>query len=483
MRRLALLAALGLLAACGSTAQPTGVATGDGGLVAPGVTTPGAVAAPDGATSDPGSTESTATPTTRPGAGPGSSGTPSAAPAPVAAGARVTEPITIGFLNTVVGNAQALGLNAGETYSQRQVIDALVEAINEDGGLAGRQVDAIHAETDTASTNWEVSFAAACERFTRDNSVEAVLGYSFVLLDSFEQCLTDAGVVHVNAGYNLGDVQTFEEHPLLVGTTAVTADRRYVLQLQGAVDAGVLTPEHKVGLLRDDCPYSLRAHERSTLPYIERAGIDVVAEATIGCAQGAGDAGAIAGQIQNAVLQFRSRGVDTVVIEGVPIVIFAQNAESQSWHPRYLLTSGGAAIEPNVPRGQAENMYGFGVFAPIDVNPSQQPPLTPGAERCLGLLARKNIVPKQYNDFVNAYTACDALFLYETALDATGGSSDSAGVLGAITALGERYVGVSGLEGRTSFSAERRDGPSRYRQWGWIDDCSCFQYIGPALPF
>ena len=493
MRRLApTLLAAALLAACGSTAQHTGTQTSAGsgaGLSVTGGATPGS----DTATSSGdivGSTGGSSTGATGSGAvgtrGGSSSGGVAAAPGQtVPAGERVTGPVTIGFLNTTVGNAEGLGVNVGQTYTPRQLFEALVASLNEDGGIAGREIEVAVADTDTASGNWEVEFGAACARFTTDQRVDAVLGYAFALIESFEQCLTDEQIPHLTGGYNVGDRTTFEEHPLLVSTTNVTADRRYVLQLQGAVDAGVLTREHKVGIMRDDCPYSLRAHERSTLPYVERAGIAVVAEAVMSCGQGAGDVGTIAGQIQNAVLQFRSRGVDTVVIEGVPLVVFSQSAESQGWRPRYLLTStsGGAAVEPNVPASQAANMFGFGWFPNADVNPSNQPPTTPAGERCLELLARQNVEPTQYNDFISAFTSCDALFLYESALEATRGSSDGPSVVGAITALGDSHAGVAALEGRTHFDAGRRDAPSVYRQWGWVEDCSCFRYAGPPHAF
>jgi hypothetical protein len=485
MRRLAPIVLAALLAACGSTAQPTtstagGQPTASGGLSPVASTSDGVVPSagtvPNGAT--------TPVPSGGGGVAPDAAGTPSTPGTAVTPTARVAGPVTVGFLNTKVGNAEAFGLNTGQTYSNRAIFEALVAAMNEEGGVAGRQLVAVIADTDTAASNWEVEFAAACERFTTDTRVDAVLGYAFGLFEAFEQCLTDAGITHLSGAYTIGDVTTLEEHPLLVGTTNVVADRRYVLQLQGAVDAGLLTPEHKVGILRDDCSHSVRAHERATLPYIERADIDVVADAVMSCAHGAGDVGAVASQIQNAVLQFRSRGVDTVIAEGIPVIVFAQNAQTQGWRPRYLLTSttGGAALEPNIPAEQAANMHGFGWFPSVDVSPSNQPPLTDGARRCIELLARQNIELTQYNDFISAFTSCDALFLFEAALEATAGRSEGAVVVEAIAELGDRYSGVSAHDGRTFFAADARDAPAAYRQWGWISECSCFQYVAPARP-
>lgn len=402
-----------------------------------------------------------------------------------AGAAAATGPLEVGFLNTKTGNAAAFGLNTGETYPPRQVFEGLVKAINAKGGIAGRQLVPVISDTDTASASWDTDFAAACQNFTQDHHVAAVLGYAFGLFASLEGCLAKAGVPHLDGGYAVGDIATFQQqYPLLVATSHLTDDRRYVLQLKGAVDHGLLTKANKVGLLLDDCPEEVRADKRSTQPYIRSAGINVVATATMSCTAGATDIGPVANQIQGAVLAFRSKGVDTVVAEGVPVVVFSTSAESQGWHPRYLLTSttGGAAIEANVPASQAANMYGFGWFPPADVNGTNQPPLTPGQQRCLGLLKTQSMAPAQYNDFVSMYTSCDALFLYEAALTATHGNASGPAVVAAIAALGTGYGSVSTLNGRTGFSASRRDAPAEYRPWAWVASCSCFRYSGPAAP-
>ncbi|MBV8693108.1 MAG: hypothetical protein JOZ37_06650 [Actinobacteria bacterium] len=493
-RRVCVLLVVGslLLAACGSTVQQRNgapVASGGAGNVASGAggdelnggSAAGADAAPGSSTNaaSGAASASSASRGTGSSAANGSSSKSSSATA-----AQTTGPLEVGFLNTKTGNASAFGLNTGETYAPREVFEALVKAMNAKGGIAGRQLVPVISDTDTASASWDTDFAAACQNFTQDHHVAAVLGYAFGLFASLEGCLAKAGIPHLDGGYAVGDITTFEQYPLFVGTSHLTDDRRYVLQLKGAVDHGLLTKANKVGLLLDDCPEEVRADKRSTQPYIRSAGINVVATAMMSCTAGATDIGAVANQIQGAVLAFRSKGVDTVVAEGVPVVVFSAGAESQSWHPRYLLTStsGGAAIEANVPADQAANMYGFGWFPPADVDSANQPPLTPGQQRCLALLKTQGLAPSQYNDFVSMYTSCEALFLYEAALTATHGNANGRGVVAAIAALGTSYGSVSTLDGRTGFSASRRDAPAEYRPWAWVASCSCFRYSGPAAP-
>jgi ABC-type branched-subunit amino acid transport system substrate-binding protein len=395
-----------------------------------------------------------------------------------------TGPLQLGFLNTTVGNAGAFGLKTGQTYEPKAIFLAVVGVMNSAGGIAGRQIVPVIANTDTASASWETDYQAACAAFTQDRHVAAVVGYSFALMDSFESCLTKAGVAHLSGAYAVGDVTTFQQYPYFVGTTNITDDRRSVLQLDAPLRAGVITKSNKLGLMLDDCPPEARAYSRSTAPYIRSRGLNVVATSTLSCVSGASDDGRAAAQIQSAVLQFRTKGVDTIVAEGIPVILFAQEAESQGWHPTFLLTSntGGAALAPNVPAAQAANMHGYGWLPPVDVDTVHQPAPTAPQKKCLDMLRAKGIVPAQWADYFAAYTTCDALFLYQAALTATAGAADGSSIARAITALGTTYVGASPLDGRTAFGPDRRDAPSEYRPWGWDGGCSCFVYQGaPAV--
>lgn len=419
--------------------------------------------------------------------GPGASAAP-AATAPRSGAAAIAPqsgPIEIGFLNTQVGNAAAAGLNTGETYTPEEVFRALAGAMNDRGGLAGRKIVPVVADTDTATARWETDYQAACATFTEDHDVTAVLGYSFAMIDSFESCLTKAGITHLNGGYAVGDEKTLDDHPSMFATTNPTVDRRYYVQLDGAVKGGFLKRTNRLGLVLDDCPEDWRAYNRTVVPYVKRAGLNVVAKTVVSCPDGAADASAVVQQLNNAVLQFRSRDVDRVFIEGIPFLFFANTAEGQGWAPGYLLTSatGGAALEANpVPERQLQNIYASGWLPHMDVSRTKQPATTAPQQRCLSLLKSKGVIPQQYNDFHSAYTTCDAVFLYERALTATRGNATAALVSKAIEALGTGYAGVTAHGTKTGFGPDDHDAVTTYRPWRWQRDCDCFLYIGGPRP-
>ena len=185
-------------------------------------------------------------------------------------------------------------------------------------------------------------------------------------------------------------------------------------------------------------------------------------------------------QVQGAVLRFRSAGVDRVFIEGVPTVFFANEAQAQSWHPHYVVTSatGGAALEANLPKEQLANFHGYGWFPAVDVNRANQPPLNAQQKLCLQMLKSQGIVPSQYNDFLEAYTTCDSLFLYDRALRATNGNPAVAMVARVLERFDGAFTGSSTLSGRTVFKPNRHDAPATWRPWTYQGACSCFRYSG-----
>ncbi len=494
------------LSACGSTVQQQSLQPGgagvdqglggsavQGGVAAPLAGDAGPGAAVDGSTDTtggapvtgsaaqgPGTSGGTSRGVPRQGASTGSAA-PSAGEAP-ATGPRVTSPVKIGFLNTKVGNAGAAGLNTGETVSPATVFKALVKGVNAKGGLSGRRVVPVTADTDTASGDWNTDYSAACQKMTRDDPVSVIVGYSFTFLDSFEACLAKAGVPHLSGGYSLGDEKVLRDYPGLVATNAPTADRRFRLQAEGAVREGYLTRANKLGVVVDGCASSLRALKNGLDPYLASVGLKEESRVQFNCPSGAGDVGTAASQVQAAVLRFRQLGVDRVFIEGIPIVLFAQAAESQGYRPGYVVTStsNGTSLEPNMPEEQLVNVHGYGWMPHMDVTRTKQPAQTGAQKTCLSLLKTGGVVPTGFNDFLQAYAACDGLFLYGAALERTGGRTEAAAVLSAISALGTSQPGSGLYEGRSDY--RRRNAPAVYRPWRYGTDCSCFAYSGPSQP-
>jgi hypothetical protein len=173
--------------------------------------------------------------------------------------------------------------------------------------------------------------------------------------------------------------------------------------------------------------------------------------------------------------------VKVVLGGGVAELVFMEAAAAQGYRPQYLMSDGGAALEPNAPRGQLQNVHGFGWLPAVDVNPTHQPyPRTAAQKACLARLAKHGLQARQYNDFLGAYAACDGLDLYAKAL-ATGATSGQE-VATAVAAAESRFAGALTYDGKLQATARQRGGPGVYRQYAWSAGCSCFTYRGPTYP-
>jgi ABC-type branched-subunit amino acid transport system substrate-binding protein len=418
-------------------------------------------------------------------------GTGAPAGSGAAAGSRrVTTPLKVGIILTAVSNAAQYGVKLGNTYDERQVYDAIVASLNAQGGLAGRKIVPVYAKTDTGSNNWETDFAAACATFTQDNHVDAVLGYAFAYYASFESCLAKHQVPHLNTGFNIPDEQELRGFPLFVPLIVPTIERRSLAKIDGGVAAGFITKASKIGLITDTCPGTARSLEQTVRPAIKRRGLTVAAESTLDCVNGASGSGGAVASVQNAVLAFKAQGVDRILIHGVaeagPLLLFATSAESQNYRPGYALSSLAqlSILGGQIPKEQARNVHGFGWLETQDVPPQDYRPHNSLQKRCLALLKSRGISPVSAADYSYAYNLCEAVFVYERALDATGGSSNGSQILSAIQSLGTSFASTMNLGGSV-FGKNRRDAVSVERPLLWREACSCYAYTGAArqIPF
>jgi ABC-type branched-subunit amino acid transport system substrate-binding protein len=491
-------AVLVFAAACGSTVQGAAQgAVGDpgGGLIAPGGSVPstslpggtGTGAGPGGGDLTPGGGSTGATGTTT---GGGASGTTTGGTGPVSLPGKATGPVKIGILLTKVGQADALGVSLGNTYSERQFDDAIIEALNKQGGLHGHRIIPVYADTDTASTSWESDYSAACSRFTEDNHVNAVLGSSFAYFASFESCLAKAGIPHLSNTTNVADNKELGQFPLLRSLIVPTIDKRSLAKLQGAMNTGFLTPANKLGVITDSCPGTQRAWNEVVKPFLAQHRITVAGTADEGCADGYNGSFSAAGAaVSNAILTFRSRGVDRVtfitVSETGTMLAMSSGASSQKYYPGWILSSlvGTSILQGQAPADEMKNARVYGWLPSQDVSPSLYGPPNAAQRRCYSYLKAGGIKPVSPADYSYAQSICEAMFAYEAALAASGGTITGSAVIQGLDHLGTRLQSVFDLDGAALFSpARRNDVPRLYREAVWRDDCSCFAYHGPTYP-
>jgi ABC-type branched-subunit amino acid transport system substrate-binding protein len=381
--------------------------------------------------------------------------------------------------------ANAAGVDAVGQTDMLQAYQAAAAAVNKAGGVAGgRRLVIVPRQRSTSESNAQAS-QSTCSAFTEDERV--LLANAFHAQGtSAVPCLTSRGVVAiggaaVEAGSQL-DFQRFGGKYASPGTVeTITAARAYV---EALVRQGFLTKSGKVGLLWFDFDDFRVARDRGLVPALSRAGISLAAEYAATYRGSASDLGSIASQMQNAVLKFRSQGIDRVLTldyQGTLQYFFMTSAENQSYRPKYGLATWSDAefLRANGDADQLAGSTGIGWMPGYDLAVRQLPVDAP-KKRCLAAMKAAGVPALQaQTDTLIQLRACEEVFFAERLLN-TATDLSPRGLTAAAAALGEQpsYAGFA-----DRFGATKLWGAAAYRDLSFGSSCSCFSYRGANRPF
>jgi hypothetical protein len=405
-------------------------------------------------------------------------------------------------VNGAAANAAlgAPGITQGDMRADEQI---LIDDLNAHGGIAGRKiVPVFHAVDATSNDTADARGEAICADFTQDHHV-------FVAFTGSEPaamltCLMKAGVVVVQDDLSLADSQTFTDNPYYVMVSELSIDRlaRTEVSALSAQDyfsgwdpaLGAARPtKGKVGVITWDLPAFVRTTKNVLVPALAKAGYPPDAADTVYIAppQRTSDEGAAAAAVSNAVLKFRSDGVDHVIVfdsSALLTLFFLENAQSQHYFPRYGVSSqnGPQALLDSgaVQKEQLRGSVGIGFVPVIDITPSEDPDSGPLANdsrrRCIKLMTDHGQKFSDANAEAVALTLCNVWWFTRDVFNHAGGALNRAGFLKAVSALGTSFE--SGLTFGTRFSDTQHDGASMVRYYGYDEACGCMHYRGGNIP-
>ena len=507
--RVVALLIVAMLAACGSTLEPTGqtVAGGQGvsgdGLTAGGsesadgqsgggLTGSGDGGASLGGTSTGGSADEGT------GAG-GSAGTGGGTGTGSGGGgaASSTKPIRVGVV-TVDVTALFSIFGAEDQVPDPYAMDkALVASINKSGGIAGRQVEVEFVIIDVQD-DYNAEGQRACETFTEDKKVDIVKTNNFsneVML----ACLRQRGVAVVDINRWAND-RAHVEHPNWLVPDAMRVDRYMPVLINDAVERGVLKRGDKLGILYEDCPWGGRVYNGVVKQTAAKHGV-TTEPATVKCVENlVADLGPATNQIRAAVLKFNSARVTHVIAmtgaEGFAVVMFQQAASEQKYYPKYLVTTNAFPYSNGHPDRQAgirfdrdamPNMSGIGFHPALDLGERSKPENDGQAavqaecrkaDETAG--AGKTTDYSQWELKVMFYGHCDAWFSLRNVLQANGVRFGIADVVkGYRSALGSAPSALN-AGGRFGLTGERLDGVGFVRPFAYDSGAGGFVHTGPA---
>jgi hypothetical protein len=485
--RVAVVGVLALLAsACGSTAQQTG------GTAAPanqGLGPAQAQSAPQGTSgAAAGPTVSTAAPTAgAPGAPrPSGGGSSSAGAAPVpgsaaGVGPGVTdETIALGipYCSDCAAANAAVGAGSEDPGDTRRYYQAALDEVNARGGVAGRQLVPVFFEI-SAADDIDASQQRACEAFTVDNKVLMIYFRGEIVAE----CALEAGIL-VSTGGGTGPV--FEKYPNLFTSPAIRLERLFQVTVRAMVKAGwhepaPKWPTGKIGLITWDTPEYRYAMEHGYEVGLQEAGLKAEDIRYIAVPAAAGSIAEASAAISNAVLAFRSKGIDHVFIgdgsagifSGTGLtLLFLTNAESQGYYPRYGFNTNNSPDFDSHPPAQLSGML---AIDSMDTAPENDEGIEPNPmrERCFEIMRNAGLPVGQWQTQLHAVAGCEMAWFTE-AIVSRAADTTLPNMIAAGESLGTSYRSPYSYGNR--FGPGQHDGVALFRALAWDDGCECIEY-------
>jgi hypothetical protein len=376
----------------------------------------------------------------------------------------------------------AFGVKNSAPADEKAEINAFVSYINAHGGVGGRQIAPVLLGVDEGSGTWSATAQSSCDFFTQDHHVAVVLSTARPYAD-LPFCLASRRTpVMIEYDY-LYDYNDYARMGGYLFQPSSLSPSRWKAWIDGLYDGGYFDPGSRIGLIRFDDTPRKRISDTVIKPALASHHLALTDEAATASPNSQSDIAAVAAQLGNIALRFRSENIDHVLFLGTggsgPF-FFLPLAESQGFHPRYGLNSNEMPdlINANVPAAQLRRAMSVGWWPMRDVSAAKDPG-SPMEALCVDILRRAGVAEPSHYALGTAMLKCDDLFFLKTALDRAGDVSPGA-LRGSVEGLGTSYQSPNTFS--TRFGPGRADGAASVRISTFDDGCACFVYSSGPRP-
>lgn len=395
------------------------------------------------------------------------------------------EAIALGipYCNDCASANAALGAGSEDPGDTRRYYQAALDEVNARGGVIGRELVPVFHEV-SAADDIAASQQAACETFTADNKVLMM----FFRGEIVYECAAKAGILAWGTG---GTGPVYERFPNLFAPSSIRLERLFENTVRSMVQAGWHEPDTKwptgrIGLITwDDTDYRY-AMDNGYLKGLHEAGLKEEDVRYIAVPASAGSIAESSAAISNAVLSFRSQGIDHVFIGDGPAGIFSgvgltllflTNAESQDYYPRYGFNSNNS---PDFDSHPPEQLVGMLAIDSADTAPENDEgiELNPVRERCFEVMRNAGLPVGHWQTQVLALGACEFAWFTE-AVVSRAADTTLPNMIAAGESLGTSYRSPYSYGNR--IGPGRHDGVALFRSLKWNEECECVEYT--SKPF
>lgn len=363
---------------------------------------------------------------------------------------------------------ETTGVQVREVGAQVQI---LVDAINSGGGINGRTITLVKADFDPAAPT-EPQENAACNTFTKDNQVFAVLGLRTDASSAYLDCLAEAGTLYIGGSPTQPvDQVMLDSSPNLWAPQTMLLDE-YAAAFVAALDAQGFFDDATVGVvISSDNPVFQRVYDDSLLPALTAVGVTPAHVALVP------DSFETAMEVvPTEVLKMQEAGVTKVLaLEpngiGIGVTVLVAGSQGLVLQPAMGTFDTPEPVRATLPQGSLTGVVGLAFGSPVE--DGQVANLNPAATECLDTMIAAGEEIVDGNARGVTFVSCSNVSFLADALAGIDGAVNADTFAAAVAALGSDYETAWGS---LDLTGGVRTGQHLLQPFTLDAPCDCFVY-------
>ncbi|GAA4368217.1 hypothetical protein [Nocardioides caricicola] len=376
------------------------------------------------------------------------------------------------------------GFNTASVGDQEAQLQALEDWVNDNGGIGGRELDAVFRLYD-AQADSPAAEEQLCNQITQDDQAFAVVMTGQYQTNA-RPCYADRQTLVLDASLYAMSTDYLEEYSPYLWTASFPEYTAFVNSYVEVLDEqGFFEGEEGIGVVAADSPVNRDTIENLAVPLLKEHGIEpevAWVDTT--------DTGTLFQGLEQGAITFRSKAIERVMFLGGSRMasVFATVAGSQDgFKPRYAISSFDnpsffVKNPDTIPPDIMDGMVGIGFHPPQDVPDSQFPFPTGEAETaCVDIYSAAGITFESRESARVALPYCDAVRLLKMGADSIDGDLNAAAWAQAVDRVGGDFQSASGPG--NALGGGGRAAIGGYRVLKYDETVENFVYVGDEVPF
>jgi hypothetical protein len=394
--------------------------------------------------------------------------------------------IYFGIAHIEAGAANSSVFGTPLDADSRKPYNAMIEEVNKNGGILGREVVPLYFKFDANSTETiDQQSQEACSYWTEDNEVFGILYNDGNGL--LAECAKRAGAIQLPqlGGYLPED---YERYPQMYDIEGLNLVRMGPVTVTGLDNQRYFGKEPRIGVVTWDQSDFHATLDRGFLPALKQKGLELATGPAYATPpQQVNDLAGTSSDINSAVLRFQTENITHVLIldgsaglcgEGCLTTLFLQRADKQEYMPRYGFNGKNVIKELQasglVPERQLQRSVLI-EWSDFDETYDEGWRLNKAREQCYAFMRKKGVPMENVNQKGQARFACEQFWFIQLAIAKMGGGAlNWSNFTTGVNAIGWGFQSPSNYA--VHFSSTQHDGVSAVRNAKFVNSCSCYEW-------